>query len=214
MPTVLNPPKIATEERFVLHNVSWETYEQILKNYENSSLPRFTYDQGELEIMSPSQPHDELSRIIALLVNVICEEREIDVRDLGSTTHKRSDLHRGLEPDGCFYIKNVETISGRREHDLRLHPPADLVIEVDLSSPSIAKLPIYAAMGVPEIWHFEFDEIKMLRLIDGRYLVFNESAALPRVLANDVTRFVKESATTKRPQWLRNVREWIRSLDK
>jgi len=53
MTTVLNPPKIVAEERFVLHNVSWETYEQILKNYEDRSVPRFTYDQGELEIVSP-----------------------------------------------------------------------------------------------------------------------------------------------------------------
>ncbi len=51
MTTVLNPPDLAAEERFVLRNVSWETYEQLLKNYENCSVPRLTYNQGDLEII-------------------------------------------------------------------------------------------------------------------------------------------------------------------
>ncbi len=54
MTAVLKPPKVVAEQRFVIHDVSWETYEQLLKNYESSSAPRFTYDQGDLEIMSPS----------------------------------------------------------------------------------------------------------------------------------------------------------------
>ena len=89
--------------------------------------------------MSPSIPHERAGRILALLINVICEEREIDVQDLGSTTHKRIDLLKGVEPDGCFYIQNVEAIADRRELDLAVSPPADLVIEIDITSPSVAK---------------------------------------------------------------------------
>ncbi len=213
MTTVLNPPKIGAEERFVLHNVSWETYEQILKNYEDRSVPRFTYDQGELEIMSPSLPHEEASEILILLVNIICEERQLDVRGLGHVTHKRADLLKGVEPDGCFFIQNVEAIVGASDLDLTLLPPADLVIGVDISSPSVAKLPIYAAIGVPEIWHFENDDVRFLQLCEDQYVSITESVCLPRVLAQDVTRLIGESGVMKRPEWLRKVRQWIRALD-
>ncbi len=212
MTTVLNPPQTDAEKRFVLHNVSWETYEQLLKNYEDQSGPRFTYDHGELEIMSPSLPHEQASRILSFLVNTICGEREIDVIDLGSMTHRRADLLRGLEPDGCFYIQHVDVIRGVRDLDLTVHPPPDLVIEVDFSSSSIPKIPIYAALGVPEIWRFYKDQITFLWLSEGQYISAPESTALPGILLEDVTRFIRESQTLRRPEWLRAVREWLRSL--
>jgi len=211
MTTVMNPPQLASETRFVLHHVSWETYEQLLKDYESRSVPRFTYDHGDLEIRSPSLPHETASRILSLLVNLICNEYEIDVIDLGSTTQRRVDLLQGVEPDGCFYIQNVETMRGVGALDLKIHPPPDLVIEVDITSPSIAKIPIYARLGVPEIWHFKNDHLVFLRLIKDQYVSVRESVALPGILAEDVVRFVAESETMKRPQWLRAVRKWLRS---
>src|SRR5437867_2674226 len=215
MTTVLNPPQVAGEERFVLRNVTWETYEQLLKNYESFSAPRFTYDEGDLEIMSPSIPHEAASEVLRLLVNVICEERELDVIGLGSLTHKRADLLKGVEPDGCFYIQNVEAIRGVKDLDLTIHPPADLVIEADISHPSVARFPIYAALGVAEIWHFENEQVKFFRLqrLKNKYIPVSHSVVLPGIAAEAVTRFVNESGSMKRPQWLRGVRQWIRSID-
>lgn len=212
MTTVLNPPQTDAEKRFVLHDVSWETYEQLLKNYEDHSVPRFTYDHGELEIMSPSQPHEQVSCILILLVNLICEEYEFDVIGVGSTTQRRVDLQRGLEPDGSFYIQNAYTMRGVSDLDLTVHPPPDLVIEVDFSSPSIPKIPIYAALGAPEIWRYYKDQITFLWLSEGQYISASESAALPGILSEDVIGFVRESQTLTRPEWLRAVREWLRSL--
>ncbi len=213
MTTVLNPPQIGAEERFVLRNVSWETYEQLLRNYQNFSAPRFTYDQGDLEIMSPSIPHEAASDILSLLVNIICEERELDVRGLGSTTHKRADLLKGVEPDGCFYIQNVDIIRGVEDLDLTIHPPADLVIEADISRQSVPRFPIYAALGVPEIWQFENGEVRFFGLHEGHYVLLDISAALPGIPSDVVTGFVNKSGAMKRPQWLIEVREWIRSVN-
>ncbi|MGH9960711.1 MAG: Uma2 family endonuclease, partial [Pyrinomonadaceae bacterium] len=125
-----------------------------------------------------------------------------------------ADLLKGLEPDGCFYIQNVETMRGVRDLDLKVHPPPDLVIEVDFSSPSIKKIPIYAILGVPEIWHLENDRLTFLTLTEGRYISRQASTALPGITAGDVTKFLIDSQTLKRPQWLRAVREWLRSLRK
>src|SRR6185503_6502189 len=108
MATVLNPP----EQRIMLRNVSWETYERLLADHLDSSSPRFTYYRGALEIMSPSSEHEELNRAIARMVEIIIEEMDIDARNLGSTTFKREDLERGFEPDSCFYIQNAELIKG------------------------------------------------------------------------------------------------------
>ena len=38
--------KSSAEQRMVLHNVRWETYERLLAEQADSSAPRFTYDRG------------------------------------------------------------------------------------------------------------------------------------------------------------------------
>jgi|SRR5829696_2309807 len=107
--------KTPSEQRVVLHNIGWATYERLLADNENNSTPRFAYDRGELEIMSPSPEH----------------------------------LERGFEPDSCFYIQNEEEVCGKDRMDPAVDPPPDLVIEIDITDPSLNKLPIYAQMGVP-----------------------------------------------------------------
>jgi Uma2 family endonuclease len=85
------------EQRVVLHEVSWITYEHLLADHLDYSSPRFTYDEGTLEIMSPSTEHEEINQAIAMLVELIAGEWRSDLRNLGSTTFKREDLKRGFE---------------------------------------------------------------------------------------------------------------------
>jgi len=54
METIKSP----AEHRVILHNTSWETYERLMKERGESRVPRFAYDRGELEIMSPSTEHE------------------------------------------------------------------------------------------------------------------------------------------------------------
>jgi Uma2 family endonuclease len=84
------------------------------------------------------------------LVLALTEEMGVEAKDLGSTTFRREDPERGSEADSCFYIENEGLIYGKDRPDLSVDPPPDLVIEIDITSPSISKLPIYAQMGVPE----------------------------------------------------------------
>jgi Uma2 family endonuclease len=85
METVTSP----AEQRVVLHNIGWNTYERLLADHENNSAPRLTYDRGELEIMSPSPEHEKFNRRIAQLVLAVAEELNIEAEDLGSTTFRR-----------------------------------------------------------------------------------------------------------------------------
>ncbi len=111
-------------QRIVLSNISWNTYECLLADYANSSVPHFTYDRGLLEIMSPSIEHEEDNRTLATVVEIVAEERETDFRNIGSTTFKRQDLQRGFEPDKGFYIRNYERVRGRKQFDLTVtHRP-------------------------------------------------------------------------------------------
>lgn len=219
MSAVLTPPETPkaketiAEERFVLYNVSWETYEQILKNYENSSAPRFTYSEGVLEIMSPLPSHEIAIDSLRQIVYEILDALELNGKCLGSTTFRRKEWDKGTEPDACFYIQNVSSLKGKdlNKIDITKYPP-DLVIEVDYTSPSIDKFPIYATLGVTEIWLYKKDKVKFFRLSKKKYVEISESIVLPKVNASDVTRFINENRTMERPDWLRNVKAWLRSF--
>ena len=98
--------KTPSEQRSVLHNISWETYERLLADHRDSSSPRFAYDRGELEIMGPNPEHERTNRRIAQLVLAVADEVGIAAEDLGSSTFRREELERGFQPDSCFYIQN------------------------------------------------------------------------------------------------------------
>lgn len=208
METVKSP----AGQRVVLSNVSWETYERLLEDHLDSSAPRFTYDRGMLEIMSPSPEHESYNRNIALLVEILAEELDVDVYDLGSTTFRREDLERGFEPDSCFYIQNEESICGKDRIDLSVDPPPDLVIEVDITSPSINKLPIYARLGVPEVWRYDGRKLEVLKLENDGYAEVAESAVLPSLTGSVLTELVERSKSSRRTAWLREVRQKAREV--
>ncbi len=149
MVTVKSP----AEGRVLLRNASWETYERLMAEREERPVPRFFYDRRVLEILSPSKKHEEISDIMESLVEELVMELEIDVLAAGSTTFKREDLERGFEPDECFYFADAAG-RVRAMDDIDLYagdPPPDLVVEADLTSSSLDKLPIYAKLGVAEV---------------------------------------------------------------
>src|SRR5947209_478307 len=142
-------------DRIILNDVSWQTYESLLKDFENGSSPRLAYDQGVLEIMSPHLEHESANRSIADIITIALEEMDIDFENAGSTTFKREALKRGFGPDSCFYIQNVDRIRNKKKLDMNVDPPADLLIEIDLTNDSLNKFPLYAALRVPQVWRYK-----------------------------------------------------------
>ncbi len=209
MATVLNPP----EQRVLLQDINWETYESILEAHKSRSVPHFTYDGGLLEIMSPSAEHENLNRTAASLVEVVAEEMALDMMNLGSTTFRREDLKRGFEPDSCFYVQSVERVRGKTELDMTVDPPPDLLIEIDITSPSINRFPLFAQLGVPEVWRYDGKRWMILALEGGEYAERKESIALPGLTAARIGRFVEEGRTMRRPEWLRWVRDSVRQSE-
>jgi Uma2 family endonuclease len=202
----------AQEQRVVLHDIGWGTYECLLSDYENRSGRRFTYDQGTLEVMRPLPEHEEYNRDLAMIVEIVAEESGISIRGLGATTFRREDLRLGFEPDSCFYIQNERRVRGKRRIELPADPPPDLVVEVDITHPSLDKLPIYARFGVPEVWRYDRVRLQIWTLMGGRYAENPQSHVLPGVMAEAVSGLVEEGRGSERVVWLRRVREWARGL--
>jgi Uma2 family endonuclease len=196
----------------LLHGISWETYERLLAEHEESSGTHFTYDRGRLEIMVLSARHEAAKHVLALLVEVLAEELNIDVYGLGSTTFRRADLERGFEPDACFYIQQEELVRGKDEIDLTVDPPPDLVIEIDITSLSLNKFPVFAALGIPEVWRYDGARVSCFRLESGEYIERAESVVLPGVTSKILTEFVEQDKQLKRTVWLRHVRAWARQI--
>ena len=204
MATVVNPP----ERRVILNGVSWETYERLSAERGESGGTRFAYDGGTLEIMTTSFRHEKLKHTIDLLVELIANEMELPVQGGGSTTFKREDLAKGFEPDGCFYIQRVQKIRGLDQIDLQKDPPPDLVIEIDITTSSLNKFPIYSAIGVPEVWRYSGETLTIFKLQDKTYLEQRESSVLHGVTASLLTELVQGGPDIELHELIRRVHDW------
>jgi Uma2 family endonuclease len=204
MATLISP----TMQPVILEGVSWATYERLLSDFDNSKAVRCTFDRGTLELMAPSFDHERLNRLLAELVAAIATGMDYDYEQAGSTTFKRQDIGRGFEPDSCFYLQHVAAIRGHRRIDLGTDPPPDLVLEIDMTHPSLDKLPIYAATGVPEVWWYDGERLVMYRLVADIFEEVESSTVLPGVSSDNITQLLAASETMSRAAWVRHVQGW------
>jgi len=176
-------PQVASAEtRTVLEKVRWETFLE-LAEARTGSVPRMTFDQGVLELMTPRRPHEGIGRLIGRIVETYSEVRGIEILSCASTTFKRVDLERAFEPDESYYIAHADLIRPKDEVDLQIDPPPDLVIEVEITRSAIAKLRLFAAMGVPEVWRHDGTRLTMLALDGAEYRPLDASLCLPGLTA-------------------------------
>jgi Uma2 family endonuclease len=206
MPTVVSLP----EQRVVLRNVSWETYERLLAENLDHSSPRFTYDRGVLEIMSPSAEHEWYNQLVSDLVKLLARELRIDVLSLGSTTFKREEAEKGFEPDSCFYVSRAKQLRGKKKIDLAIDPPPDFVVEVVVTHPSLSKFPICAAFGVPEIWSYDGNRLRIYRLSGSEYTDVPSSGILPELEVSQLTDFLELGKALDSLAWPEEVLERFR----
>jgi len=209
MATTTTTPDVANQQ-VVLSNVSWETYEMLLEDLEGRSAPRLTYDRGQLEIMSPTPEHERLNRRINLIVDIVAAELDIRVDVLGSTTFRREDIDRGFEPDSCFYVAKADRVRGKKRIDLGKDPAPDLVIEIDITSSSIPKMPIFAHFGVPEVWQYDGSSLRMSKLEGNEYVSIDRSLAFPIITSRVLEDFLAKSQEWEdHPRLVRFIRDWV-----
>jgi len=204
-------PLVVADECVVLHHVSWDTYERLLADDEERRVPRMTYDQGALELVTPSMPHEEDAGTIARIVDIVSAMLAVPIRNVGSTTFRRRDLHRGFEPDASFYIQNEPRIREQREVDLTVDPPPDLVLEMEMSGSALNKLALFARMGIPEVWRCDGERVTIRILEQGGYRESQVSLALPVLTSEILERLLADSRSMLSPEWFRAVSGWAQA---
>lgn len=212
MATAAQPKTRPTEadQRLLLRGVGWDAYLRALDIVDNRGA-RLAYDQGDLEFMSPSPEHERLGYLLGKFVDILSEELEIPVYDLGSTTFRRQDLDRGIEPDACFYIANADRVRDKPRLDLSIDPPPDLAIEVDVTSSSLDRMGIYAALGVPELWRFDGEVLRIYGLGPERnYREEGASRSFPGLPVAGLPELIDQAFGRSNLEWRRLVQDWIR----
>lgn len=203
---------LAEQQHLVLDHVSWDFYERVLDEVGNRPI-RVTFDNGSMEIMPPLAEHEQPSRAIGALLRMMAVERDIPMSSFGSTTFRREDRQKGLEPDDCFYIANEARARGMKDFDPAVHPPPDLAIEIDITSRSVPREPVYAALGVPELWRYDRRSLQVLRLgAGGKYEHTDTSATFPFLPMREFAQFVRRMEFEEQTSVLRSFREWVRTL--
>ncbi|MGB3264492.1 MAG: Uma2 family endonuclease [Microcoleus sp.] len=195
----------------LLKNISWKTYESLLNELAEQRGIRLTYDRGNLEIMTPSAPHEKYKKILGRFVESVSDELNVEICSLGSLTCRREDLARGLEPDQCYYIENEDVVWDKEQIDLNQDPPPDLVVEIDVTSSSIDRLSLYASLGVPEVWRYDGNRLIIYQLESQEYTERDVSPTFPFLSQVEMLRFLELRRTTKENALIRLFREWVRS---
>ncbi len=195
----------------VLHNISWKTYQAMLADMGDHRASRAAYDRGVLTLKEPSRLHEIVNRLLARIVTTLTEEISLEVINVGSTTLERDDLEKSVEPDTGFYIQNAYRLEGLDPKIPKDLPP-DLVIEVDITSPSTQRIGIYQALGVPEVWRYTKRQgLEIYQLQAAGYVRSEASVALPRLTAMQLNICLQQRQTQSENQVIRSVRSWIQT---
>jgi len=199
------------ESRVILNNISWETYSTLIAETGDDRRSRMAYDRGTLEISSNQGFHGRYSWTLGVMFFILAEEFELDIVGLGQLTCRRKEFLRGLEPDSCFYVKSTPLIVSNRNIHLDVDPPPDIMFEIDFTNSSLNKFPIYTALGVPEVWRFDGEELTFHMLRRGAYLKKQFSPTFPGVpLGIEMPKYIAKATTQKSMPVLKEFRAWVK----
>ncbi|CAN5192188.1 Uma2 family endonuclease [soil metagenome] len=195
----------------LLTGISWMEYENFLQAFWGKTNLSLAYDNGKLEIMPKSPKHEEFSRLISKFVFIYSEVFDLTVEERGSATFKRTHFQKGVEPDECFYIQNADSIIGLGNWNLEDFPAPDVAVEVDLTTDSLDKFPIYAALQVAEVWIYDGETISFYELAEKNYRQISHSRALALLPAEKLTEFLEMSKIKGQTFALKSFRNWLKA---
>ncbi len=195
--------------KVLLEKIPWKKFETILEELGEHRSARIAYENNILEIMTPFPEHESNKEILSDLIKDLLEELNIDFYSLGSTTFKNEQMAKGIEPDNCFYLQNEAKVRGKKRLNLNIDPPPDLALEIDVTSRT--HLPIYAALGVPELWRFEEGKLQINVLRVQTYIEVEFSPTFPDLpLKNVIPQYLEQVKLKGRNKTIKAFRAWVR----
>lgn len=209
MATATTRKGLQAAERFVLRDIGWEGYQTMLELTKNRHV-KLVYHKGNLELMSPLPLHERYKYLFGRMIDEITIGLDIPVVATGETTFKREVLDSGLEPDQCYYFASADRIKDWHNVDFDVDPPPDLAFEVDITNSSVDKMAVYAALGVPEVWRFDGEELTVERLDEtGAYRPSETSGILPFLPMKEIERFLIHYDVNNDTRWGQAFRKWV-----
>jgi Uma2 family endonuclease len=178
--------QLPADDIIVLANVTWADYQRLLEIRGERPVPRLTYLEGVLELMTPSRPHESIKSMIGRLVEAWCFERGVDITPYGSWTLESKEADRGAEPDECYVLGSVPDPER-----------CDLAIEVIWSTGGVDKLEVYRKLGVKEVWIWKAGRIEVFWLRDGHYVRVERSELLAGIDLDLLVRFIDVTPMTR-----------------
>ena len=171
-----------------LSHVSWADYERIDALRGESSVPRLTYAEGVLELMSPGTSHESDKKKLARLFEAYLEHLGIPAEGVGSWTVKNKRKKLGAEADECYVFTTASVGPSVKV--------PDLVIEVVYSSGHLDKLELWRKLGAKEVWFWRRGELAVfVRKVDG-FAPARRSALVPALDLELITRCMHENTQT------------------
>lgn len=210
-PAVL-PVSSDSDQRLLLNNIDWPTYDRLLHDLEGHHL-RLNYDRGRLEITRTSFDHERWKILLARFIETLTMELDVPIMGVGNFTCRREDLDRGLEPDECWYIAHEAVVRDRGQIDLDVDPPPDLVVEIEVSRSVLNRLGILAALGVPEIWRYDGSRLSVMLLNEsGSYTESDSSPTFPTIPLSGFVEHLNRRGTVDETTLVRSFQSWVRQV--
>lgn len=166
------------------------------------------YDHGERD----SGEHKHLKSMLGCLLEDYAQELGVDMQVTGCATLELEIKKPGVEPDDSYYVQNESLVRGRTDLKLGQDPPPDPLLEIQISRSALDKLGIHGAMGVPEVYLWQGEELALHLLEDqGRHCVSEKSRALPGLPPGDLRRFVARAPELSTTRPASQFRAWLRA---
>jgi len=199
-------------QTIVLSHMSWSTYQAMLRDMGESQPIRTAYSQGILSLKSPSRVHEKINRLLAAIVQTLSGELNRQGINSGSKTIQNPELAQAIDPDSGFYLNRSELDTSDSEQIKSLLP--DLVIEIDLTSPSTQRMDIYHDLKIPEVWRYSKSRGLVIYQYESfEYIESEISLTFPRVTATRLNDFLILRQTQPHNRVIRAVQNWSRKLE-
>jgi Uma2 family endonuclease len=154
------PDNLAPDRIQVHRHRTWAQFKHLQLGFEDTAGVHLYFFEETVEILMPGRQHELFKKLIAILLETFCADHHIEFVPTGSMDREQEG-RAAAQPDESYEIGE-----------------STLAIEVIVTSGTIAKLELYQALGIDEVWFWQDGVLKLFHLSNGLYQKV-ESSQIP-----------------------------------